>query len=284
MVLEALHTARYLTRPQLQALFWRAGKGGVWGAQKSCERRLRKLTAAGLIRRIEQPVRRAEPSKPYIYALDRQGAEVLMAELDLDAQDVEWRPKDAEANYPFLAHLLATTDIRIAVQQACERQQFVLDEWVDEKELKRTGAQDAVTLVGPDGVRQRAAVVPDAYFVIRDDTNGNRRARFFLEVDRRSVVVAPSLFERRGWTRKIRAYLAYFDSDAYDARFEGRRVRVLTITTGEKRLQNLKQATERVGGGAFFWFTTFEDATAGQILTGRIWQVAGAEGRRCLLE
>jgi hypothetical protein len=39
---------------------------------------------------------------------------------------------------------LATTDIRIALLRACERQRLVLDEWVDERELKREGKKDLV--------------------------------------------------------------------------------------------------------------------------------------------
>ncbi|KKL85487.1 hypothetical protein LCGC14_1954260, partial [marine sediment metagenome] len=117
-ILEALRTARYLTTPQIQALFWRESKGGTWGLQKACGRRLRKLMAAGLIRRIEQPVRRGDPSLPYIYSLDKKGAEILMADLGLEPQDVDWRPKNAEANHPFLQHLLLTNEVRIAVLHA----------------------------------------------------------------------------------------------------------------------------------------------------------------------
>ena len=280
-ILQALHTARYLTTPQIQALFWRESKGGRWGLQKACGRRLRKLVAAGLIRRIELPVRRGDPSLPYVYTLDKKGTQTLIAELGLEPKEVDWRRKDMEENYPFLQHLLLTNDIHIAVQHACERNQLELVEWIDERELKSEGMKDYVTLVLPGGRRQRAAVIPDAYFVVQ---SGGKTARFFAEIDNRTVTVTPSSAEHRGWTRKIMAYVAYFDSKAYQDRYGGRPARVLTVTTGRVRLDNLKQATERAGGGHRFYFTTFDQATvAGQILTEPIWEVAGAQSTATLL-
>lgn len=279
-ILQTLHTTRYLTTPQIQTLFWRAARGGRWGLQKACGRRLRKLVAAGLVRRIELPVRRGDPSLPYVYALDKKGAHILAAELGLDPKDVEWRRKNAEEHYPFLRHLLLTNDIRIAVLQACERYQLQLEQWIDEKELKRANMKDYVTVVLPGNRRQRAAVVPDAAFVIRA---GAKTARFFVEIDNRTVTVAPSAAERRGWTRKIRAYVAYFASRAYHARYGVQPARVLTVTTGAVRLNHLQQATARAGGGQRFYFTTFDRATAGQILTQPIWAIAGAQGLATLL-
>lgn len=279
-ILQTLHTARYLTTPQIQALFWRESRGGRWGLQKACERRLRMLTAAGLIRRIELPVRRGDPSLPYVYTLDRKGARILIAELGLEIREDEWRRKNAEEHYPFLQHLLLTNDLRIAVQHACERHSMELVQWIDEKTLKSAGMKDYVMVVLPKGTRKRVPVIPDAAFVIRADA---KTALFFAEIDNRTVTVAPSSAERRGWTRKIMAYVAWFGSKAYHDRYGGRPARVLTVTTGPLRLDHLKEATERAGGGQHFYFTTFEQATAEHILTAPIWEVAGAQTPAALL-
>jgi hypothetical protein len=62
--LDALHTARYMTTPQIEALFWQRTGAGKWGSLKPCQRRLQQLTRHSLVRRIEQPVKRGEGSMP----------------------------------------------------------------------------------------------------------------------------------------------------------------------------------------------------------------------------
>lgn len=290
-LLFALFTARYLTTEQLQALFFRASKGGRWGRIKACQQRLKLLYEHKFVRRIQLPVKRGDGPSPYIYALDRQGAELLMSERGIELAPSDWQPRAQEENYPFLEHLLATTDVRISLLHACEQNAIMLEEWVDEKELKSAHMVDHVTITGPHGGELSTAVVPDGYFKI---CRAEKRAIFFLEIDLRNVTVAPSMWERRGWTRKIRAYLEYFKSEAYQTKYEGRRARILTITSGKTRLENLKKATESVfeemgnaGEGTCdmnrFWFTTFESALdPAQLLTGPIWRVAGSSTSQML--
>ena len=45
-ILNAINNARYMTAPQIQALFWRNSRGGVYGNLKACQRRLLQLTIA----------------------------------------------------------------------------------------------------------------------------------------------------------------------------------------------------------------------------------------------
>lgn len=59
-------------------------------------------------------------------------------------------------------------------------------------------------------------------------------------------------------------------------------MRILTVTTGQKRLENLLAITEEVGGKARFWFTTFERILHADILVDPIWNVAGADSLRSL--
>jgi hypothetical protein len=75
--------------------------------------------------------------------------------------------------------------------------------------------------------------------------------------------------------RKVSAYLEYHRSGKYQLRYKMQGLRMLTVTTGEKRLANLKAATEKTGGKARFWFTTFEQIRKSDVLTEAIWQKAG---------
>jgi hypothetical protein len=279
-LLEAVHSARFLTTPQIQKLFWHDTEG-AFGPVKACQRRLRLLTEYGLVRRIEQKVTRAEGSKPYLYALAEKGASLLAKELRIDLAELEVKPTPAEDNYPFLDHLIATTDIRIAVKQACDRNQLELVEWIDEKELRSAAWKDYVSIQSPDGKSHRIALVPDAYLKIRSRT-GTKTMQFYSEIDRGSHTIRSKW--NRGWTRKVLTYTEYFSSATYQKRFGSKRVYLLTVTTTDKRLAALKQATEESGGGEHFLFATQANAAdPDKVLTAKIWHMAGRAERFNLL-
>ncbi len=81
------------------------------------------------------------------------------------------------------------------------------------------------------------------------------------------------------------AYLpAYFESEAYKQRYGDHIAQVLAVTTGEKRMAHLKEATETAQGGKRFWFTTFAQATQKEnLLTAAIWTRASMDGLHALL-
>jgi hypothetical protein len=292
-ILLALHAKRYMTTDQLLKLFWRESKGGTWGRIKACQQRLRLLALHNIIRRIQLPVRRGDKPRPYVYTLAEVGAALLSSEIGIDPRDIDWKPKPQEENFPYLTHLLTTTSFHISLQQDCDALGIILEEWLDEKELKSVHNTDYVTLVSPQGGSSRAAVCPDAYFRL---CRNEKRAICFVEIDLASVTIAPTVWERRGWLRKIRTYVVYGQSEAYRTRYEGRLARVLTVTSSNVRLQNLKRATEAVfeemrragedtSAQTQFWFTIFsEDLPPTQLLTAPIWQVAGSTTLRALLE
>jgi hypothetical protein len=240
---------------------------------------MRVLHGQGVVRRIQPLVSYGEPRKPVIYALDKLGARILSEELGIDPATIDWKPKSHERHYPFLQHILDTTDIHIAIAQACARSTVQLETWITEQELRRQGT-DPITITSPEGKSYTAAVVPDAVCVLRRE---ERRSLLFLEVDKQTVTLAPSAWEKRGWARKVRAVLVYADTDAYRTRYEGRKVRVLTITTSEKRLSHMKEATEQAGGDDRLWFTTREALTPETFLAGAIWQRATRDGLFALL-
>ena len=278
-----LSAACYLTTKQIQSLFWPASNavGGKQGLLKSCQERMRRLTAHGYTRRILPFIRRGDARQPYIYSLDKRGAERLSGESGIELNHIHWRAKNAEDNPSYLRHFLTTNDIRIAVSLACERNGATPGDWFSDKELKSGGMKDYVTLTGPSGVKQRAAVVPDACFTL---SWGNKSATFFLELDLGTVTIRPSLWERRGWTRKINAYRAYLGSDACQKRYGVQDAQVLTITTTDSRREHLQEATQKAGAGMAFWFTTLAHATdPDKLLTTPIWHRIGATEQFSLL-
>ena len=134
--------------------------------------------------------------------------------------------------------------------------------------------EERVAIRSVGGREQRVALIADGYFILR---HVGRRAHFFIEVDRSTV-------SNKRWMQKVRAYMAYYRSGQYQARYQTRSLRVLTVTTSQKRLANLKAATEQTGAGPMFWFTTFDLVNTENVLSTPIWQVAGGQGNYALIE
>lgn len=280
-ILRAVYACRALTSHQIQRLFFpsRSGKRRKTISSR-CLHRLKLLFHAAFLQRSEQPQLLAQGRKPFVYHLDRRGAELLAHLDEVPMQELDWHPNDYQVGHLFLDHLLATNDVRVALMLAAQEHGFTIDTWLDEKALKSPQMKDRVTLVGPQGGEQSAAVVPDGYFLLY---TGNHYYHQFLEVDRRTVTGSSATWGRRTWARKVRAFLAYYRSGQYHERYHTKSMRVLTVTTGERRLANLKTITEDVGGKARFWFTTFDEIEDADILTDPIWQVAGKEEKRTLV-
>ena len=59
---------------------------------------------------------------------------------------------------------------------------------------------------------------------------------------------------------------------------------MLTVTTGQRRLETLKQATEEAGGKRLFWFALLSDLMVETVLSSPTWQIAGEAGRFLLIE
>lgn len=280
-ILEALHRKGYLTASLIQAQFWRASKGGRFGVVKDCQRRLRQLTTAGLIRYLEPFIRYPEGKKPRIYTLNQGGAR-LLADHHLDPAAIAWKPTSAEHNAVFLHHILMVNQVWLAFELACDATGVVLDAWRTDRQLKKAGPPDYITLTTPNGQQQNAAVIPDSIFLVQDAAH-DREALFFLEVDLGHVTLAPSDSERRSWRRKISIYLEYLRSAAYRQRYGEQRAVVLTVTTSAGRARNMRHVSENAGADRRFFFTTFDHLTPEAALRGTIWQRATLEGTYALL-
>ena len=157
----------------------------------------------GVSRRIEQPVFPGQRtgSKPYVYALDRIGAQLVAQHLGVDVREIEWKPKDAERNLLFMEHTLAVADFRLALQQACLDHGVTLAEWTGEAILRREPAK--VEIVVGDRQPLTVTLVPDGYAKLV--LPSGHAAWIFLEIDRGTVTVEPTNWQLRSWRRKVLA-------------------------------------------------------------------------------
>lgn len=219
------------------------------GTQRSTQRRLQKLRAVELLRAIKQRVVKGEGDLPYIYALDRAGAVVVSQELGIELRTIDYQPKSNEENYIFMQHLLASNDFWVAITLSCEQAGCTLVQWLHEKELRSKERLDSVSVAKTNGKQARVSVIPDGFFIL-ETTRG--RGSFPIEIDFGTVPL-------HVWEQKMRAYLVYHASGAFEKRYGIRNFRLLTVTKSAERLLHMKQCTENViKDDPRFWFTTFD--------------------------
>lgn len=279
-IVQAVYSFRALSAAQVEALLFQPEKGQDHPTKTTrCQLRLKLLYHTGYLFRDEQPQKLSEGRKPLVYFLDRKGAELIPEIAGNPSEVTNTRRQDRNLSQLFLDHLLSTNDVRVAITVAAKHQAWDIETWLDDTTLKKAHMGEYVMLKSEQGKLQQATVVPDGYFILN---TGEYVYHHFLEIDRRTVTGEASNSGKRDWARKVRAYLEYYRSGQYEKRYHTQGLRILTVTTGERRLANLREITERAGGKARFWFTTFDKVTAVTVLTASIWQVAGKEGLHSL--
>jgi hypothetical protein len=211
--------------------------------------------------------------------LDKKALSLLAREYDVLLEDISWKPKDNRLAWRHLEHLLATNDVRIAIELAIRKHGYTLNRWLDERTLKSREMKDSVDIQFGD--RQiKTSIVPDGYFHM---TAGQYLYHHMVEIDMGTETGLSDKYNRRTFGRKIQAYIAYYESGKYEARYKTSVMRVLTVTTGPGRMKNLKQIAERFEPINDFWFITFDDVTPEKVLTEPIWSVAGQNELRPLI-
>lgn len=284
-ILELIGGCGGLTALHLSALFFPPYHYPVSVAHSNCERRLMLLHKYGYLARIEQPQILSEGRKPYVHTLTKKGAQLLAQYYGCDISELQWRSLQGESEH-FLDHLLLTNNVRMAFMSAIRQLPLgvTIRIWRDDVTLKRLHSQDRLKIEVGEGRVETRILVPDGYVLLHGESVRDFRnpldppsphdLHHFLEIDRATETGASSVEYRRTWAKKMRMYLAYYEQ-FYEARYGTKGLRVLTVTTSQKRMENLKEITERVGGKFRFWFTTFGQITTESILTAPIWQMAG---------
>lgn len=261
-IMQAVQDYRVLTTQQLQQLFF--------PSLHQTYARLSLLYHHGFLDRVFLGVHADKMNTPILYVLDKRGAECLQAERGIE---VQWGKRTKDISAQFLEHTIAINTVRIAVAKACgANTPYILLEWRAENDLKAD--YDRVTIRKDNGRLQSVSVIPDSYFVV-DTPRG--KAAFFLELDRGTMTT-------KRFKTKILAYQVYYESGAYQLRFQTKSLRILTVTTSEVRLDNLKRVTEEAGARLRYWFSTLDQMQRERMLTAPIWKLATQTGLHPLVE
>lgn len=253
-ILKAVHELRIMRGDQVQALFF--------GSQSTASYRLSRLYQHEFLDRHFLPTLGGLASSPAFYTLGKRGVDILRRVLDCGPKDIRKPPNNQELSPLFLEHLLQINDFRVAVTVAARNLDFTLEKWLDDHQLKAD--YDRVVIQTPQGRKRSVSLIPDGYCVLQVPQG---RACFFLELDRGTMT-------RSRFRDKVLAYQAYIASGQYEKRYGTRSLRVLTVTSGPKRLENLREEAEQAKGGRVFWFTTSDQIAPETVLSMPIWSLA----------
>jgi hypothetical protein len=187
--------------------------------------------------------------------LTEKGAAVVAERLDIQLEQLPWKRKRSTPKNPyFLAHFLAITDFRLdLVDAANEIPDLSLLGFIPEYRGNLTSRggiekyiRDSVSVRRGNG---RISHTPDGVFALQ---RNERRALFFLEVDRGTETLADST---HGFLKTISFYLNFVIGKRYQryqkdfkAEEPFRAFRVLVATSSTKRLENIR----RLGGDINF--------------------------------
>lgn len=281
-ILEALYQYRVMTSTQIETLLF-----PTTTTHAQARLRLRLLFQHGYVYRAEQLHRRSDATKPFLYFLDARGAAELAALYGCIVKDLDWSRTDRAIGPLHVAHLLLTQDIRIAITRSAIAFGCTVAEWRDEKTLRRAHHDDLVTFTRANGETHTTQVIPDGFFRLEwpnpMSPSRKRSIHRCIEIDRATVTGRATSEHNRAWDKKVLAYLAWHKSGMYQARYRTQALGILTITTGEERLSNLKRITEEAGARERFWFTCLSRLAGADILLDALWSVATTTDRRSIM-
>jgi hypothetical protein len=262
-IVQAVHDYRALTAEQIQRLFFTS--------MPRAQTRLQKLFHHEYLnRQTITALDHQAMNTPILYTIGKRGVQLLLEVSGYELENIS-RPV-RQFSLQFADHLKRINDFRIAIVKGAEQEQFTLETWHDERYFR--AATDFVSWVDRRDREHTRPVLPDGYFCLRVPQG---KTHCFLEIDR--SYQPHSIFRP-----KITVYEAYVASGQYQERFSKTSLRVLIVTSGEKRLQNLMRVTEKAGGDEKYWFTTFAQVTPEQVLTVPIWHVLGEEQLQPLID
>ena len=210
-----------------------------------------------------------------IYWLDRKGASLVAGFQGKSFAQFKWRRKP---RFSQIEHDLRVNDFRIAVREGCQlRPDLQLKMWLPESEF--AVEPDRISFETSAGKKTSRSVRPDGYFMIKCQSQFGRKKpfSFLLEIDMGSED------NPRFAREKVLPGVAYLKSSKYAERFGQPYGRYLVVTSGERRMLNMKAQTERNGGSGLFYFSTFADMAAESVLTSPIWFLASHDERRSII-
>lgn len=203
----------------------------------------------------------------YVYALGNLGA-ALLAELDgVDAPKVDWTDKNRDVGRPFMRHALLVGDVVTAFLRATQNRpdvHVIEPSHILARSPEATQRADnpwkwRAKVPAAGGLLQDIANVPDRVFGL-DFTQERKRVYFFLEADRATMPIVRSNLQQTSMQRKFLSYYHGHRAQLHQQRFGIGNFRVLTVTSGTKRMASMIDAVKQITDGKGSNLFLFTDA------------------------
>ncbi len=240
-VLRDLGDYRFLSVPQLVALHF--------PSEHSAQARLKRLVDAGLAIRVFMPVRPYDRTACSIFALSAKGSR-LVAE-HFGGKRPRFLSERERRSGLFLDHTLRRNDLRICLELLSRGTGPQLVTWKQRPDEVGDYAKIRIN----SRRHERVPIVPDGFFAL---VHKGRCEAFVVEIDMGTV-------RRERMFLRYRAYWRWWKDGRHYLRFGGAPLRVLTLTTTDKRLETLRNEAASAPecgrkGSKLFWFAKLETA------------------------
>lgn len=242
-ILKTIYEHRFLTRALILPLF------GILPSEEdtNLDRRLRKLAAAGYVRRLPRENRRTE----YVYALTGAGAEMLKQH-QLPLPFADWSEKNRDVKTLFVEHTLMVARWYVAIAAGLKELAGVELEHYERESRPRGEHALLRNWRSQDGTQRK--VNPDAFLILAGD--GVHPGAHFLEADQ-------STMAHSRMAAKFEDYAAMYRERRHPEFFDVPSFRVCVVGKSDERAANLLnlliEGTDvRPEERKLFWFTSEE--------------------------
>jgi hypothetical protein len=200
--------------------------------------------------------------RPLIYGLGRRGSRALR-ERGSSIAKADWTERNKRAGAKFIAHTVAIADFLVSLEAACRSAGDV--RLIHERDILasapegRQNAREPLRISVP-GIDRRigiTSVVPDGLFGL--EFADGTASYFLLEVDRGSMPVTRTRFDKTSYQRKLIVYWEAWKKKVHASHFGVSQLRLLTLTEGKPRIANMLKAVDEITAGKgsnFFLFAT----------------------------
>ena len=237
---------RLMSRSQIEKLYF--------SSTVRCNARLRLLFDHKFV------LRHFPPAAPFgaqaVYSVGKAALPIISRRLEMDLPEVTRYFRRTQTP-TFIEHTLAMVDIWTGFQDAAQANETVnLDLWLAEMQCRHDW-----DIRAPDGRWQRESFKPDGF--VRLETSSGY-LNFFIEADLGHT-------SSKQFEGKLLTHTRYLESGLFSQTYGCPAFRTLVITTGQRRLKNLREILEKKSS-ELFWFSTFEALRAENALA-PIWEV-----------
>ena len=268
--LKVLLDYRYLTSSLFKRLFNEK-------SLRTVQYKLQQLWLKGFIKRIRLPHLIGKGSSEIIYALNRNGLNLIEDDnCFINSENIKRYISNRPRNIFQIKHLLSINCFLVSLEVSSSKFN------VEILEIRTYYNRPVILEYNPsnDSIKNNT-IIPDAMFIL---SRNGKEALFFLEIDKDTEPIKSfSKNNRSNFSQKVEIYNKILETNDFlkFGNFKG--FRILTVTPSTQRLESIKDSISELVDNECFWFATEDEIKEKNILTDAIWYVSRDNNLRAIL-